>query len=137
MYWPTGEKNEMEESSVVEIKTTPCYSSMNFLHIALKKLFERLKRCGRISIKMKIKDGSGSCCFPVIVSRFCDISEGKRVLTVEHRLFLRKRCVFCLDCLEYLNGFQMTRRRTVQDTKSARKLFRNCMDQIISTESTK
>lgn len=124
----------MEESIFVEIETKARYLRRSLLKAVLEKMFRFSKGCSTINIKMATGDGLEFCCFPVMVSYHCDIPQGKDVWSVKHGLLVRKLCICCLALPDDVQWLQMARRRTTQDTKSWRELFRECTEKFICTE---
>lgn len=53
-----NKKNEIEDSNVVLSESNDCYCRLNLLQVRHEKLFEALKGCGKMNIKMNIGNGS-------------------------------------------------------------------------------
>lgn len=100
---------------------------------ALEKLSEALQVCGKISMKMKIGNASGSCCFSVVASYYHSIYKEEDVKSVEHGLLVRKPCISCLVSPDDVKEMQMASCPTIQYCKSARELFIECIADFIST----
>lgn len=110
---------------------------MRLSHAALEKLLEPLKRCGRKSIKIKNESISEMCCFPVTVLYCYGIPEGEDVLNVKHGLLVQKRFIRCPSSLDNVKSVQMASCRTIQDTKSAKEVFMEFVEEFISMEVIK
>lgn len=65
----------MEETVVVVSGTMFLYLRTSLMQEVLEKLFEPLKGCGRISMKMRIGNGSEFSSFALIISYTCDVPE--------------------------------------------------------------
>lgn len=125
---------EMKERSVIWSWATTRYLCMGSLQEVLERLFEPLKVCGRISIEMKIGDGSELCCFSVNFSYCCDIPKEKDVSSVKHVFLVRKLYNRCFASLKEMGGLWMAKCPPIKDTKSAREVFRECMEEFIDTK---
>lgn len=93
-YWLAGiKKFELEKRSLVESQTISLFLCSDMLQATIEKLFEQLKGCGRMTIKMKIGDYWELCCFPVAASYWCDIPEQKDVSSVKLSVLVLKPCI--------------------------------------------